>query len=146
VGVIVLDTTVLVYATGAEHPAKDPCGRLIDAVGDGRLDATTTVEVIQAFVHVRAPRAGREAAAELGQGFVALLRPLLAPDEAALTRGLGLYQRHGLGMFDAVLAATALERDAAAVVSADRAFASVPALRHLDPVAPTFVADLGLTG
>ena len=43
---IVLDTTVLVYATGAEHPLRAPCRRVVTAVGDGRLAATTTAEAI----------------------------------------------------------------------------------------------------
>src|SRR5262247_3607823 len=49
-----------------------------DAIGDG-LAATTTVEVIQEFVHVRSRRAGRETAIELGRRYLRLLRPLLAP-------------------------------------------------------------------
>ena len=32
---IVLDTTVLVYATGAEHPLRSPCRALIEAVTAG---------------------------------------------------------------------------------------------------------------
>lgn len=35
--VIVLDTTVLVYAVGAEHPLRDPCRRLVEAIADGQL-------------------------------------------------------------------------------------------------------------
>ena len=36
---IVVDTTVLVYAVGAEHPLKEPCRKLISS----RLDSLTTV-------------------------------------------------------------------------------------------------------
>src|SRR3989442_12437646 len=58
--VIVLDPNVLLYALGGEHPAREPARRLFDAVGEGRLNATTTVDVIQEFAHVysrRRPRA-----------------------------------------------------------------------------------------
>lgn len=44
---IVLDTTVLVYAKGAEHPLRDPCRDLVAAIADERIAATTTAEVIQ---------------------------------------------------------------------------------------------------
>jgi hypothetical protein len=44
---IVLDTTVLVYAKGADHPLRDPCRSLIAAVADGAIQATTSIEVIQ---------------------------------------------------------------------------------------------------
>lgn len=44
---IVLDTTVLVYAKGAEHPLRDPCRDLVAAIADERIAATTTAEVCQ---------------------------------------------------------------------------------------------------
>ena len=54
-------------------------------------------------------------------------------------------QHEALGAFDAVLAAAALRREhITALVSADRAFASVPLLRHLDPAASDFSAQVGL--
>ena len=56
---IVLDTTVLVYAKGAEHPLRDPCRQLVAAIAEGALQATTSVEVIQELVHVRACRRGQ---------------------------------------------------------------------------------------
>src|SRR6476646_11029825 len=49
---IVLDTTVLVYAKGSEHPLRAPCRELIEAVAGGSIEATTSVEAIQEFVHV----------------------------------------------------------------------------------------------
>ena len=55
---IVLDTTVLVYATGSDHPLREPCRRLVDAVANGVLTARTTVELIQELMHVRARRVG----------------------------------------------------------------------------------------
>jgi uncharacterized protein len=56
--VILLDTTVLVYAKGEDHPLHDPCRDLIAAIADRRLDATTTVEVIQEFVSTSERDAG----------------------------------------------------------------------------------------
>lgn len=51
---ILLDTTVLVYAVAFEHALREPCRALISAIGDGRIAATTTVEVLQESTHVRA--------------------------------------------------------------------------------------------
>jgi len=132
--VIVLDTTVLVYAVGAAHPLSEPCRGIVDAVANGRVTATTTVEVIQEFAHVRARRRDRSDAASLARSYSALLAPLLVVDEAILERGLGLFAGNEvLGAFDAVLAAAAIERSVDALVSADRAFASVGGLRYLHP-------------
>jgi len=131
---IVLDTTVLAYAKGSAHPLRDPCRRLIDAIAVGRLEATSTVEVIQEFVHVRAQRRERSDAAALGRDYIDLLAPLLVPTDEHLRRGLSLFERHNrLGAFDAVLAATALTFDADAFVSADLAFADIDDLPHIVP-------------
>jgi predicted nucleic acid-binding protein len=134
---ILLDTTVLVYAKGADHPFRDPCRGLIDAIARGKLEATTTVEVLQEFVHVRAQRRARSDAVALGNDYADLLAPLLAVEHETLPRGLSLFERHEhLGAFDAVLAATALDTGASALVSADSAFASVTGLPHVVPDEP----------
>ena len=131
---IVLDTTVLVYAKGAEHPLREPCRDLIAAVADGHLDATTTVEVIQEFAHVRARRRGRADAAALANAYADLLAPLLTVTAEDLRRGMSIFEREQqLGTFDAVLAATASGRQATALVSADTAFADLLEIAHVIP-------------
>jgi predicted nucleic acid-binding protein len=131
---IVLDTTVLVYAKGAEHPLRDPSRRLIAAAMDRELQATTTVEAIQEFVHVRARRRGRADAVALGNDYADLLSPLLTVTAEHLRHGLSIFERsEQLGAFDAVLAAAALSVGAQALVSADAAFAAIPTLRHIVP-------------
>jgi hypothetical protein len=135
--VIVLDTTVLVYAVGGDHPLKQPCRGLVEAIADDRVEATTTVEVIQEFVHVRARRRDRRDAADRGRELLRLLGPLITPGDAELALGLRLFEEYdGLGMSDAVLAASAMQSGADALVSADRAFAAVRGLTHLDPSGP----------
>jgi len=121
--VIVLDTTVLAYAVGADTKLAEPNLRILEAVRDGRLEATTTAEVIQEFAHVYARRRDRAQAAQLARAYAELLMPLAVVDRA----------ERALGAFDGVLAAVALGRGAEALVSADRAFGAVPKLRHVDP-------------
>ena len=135
---IVLDTTVLVYATGTTHRLREPCRRLVDAVSRGDVEATTTVEVIQEFVHVRARRRSRADAADLGAAYAELLAPLLPVTAEELLGGLRLYRDTvRLGAFDAVLAAAALAAPVDALVSADTAFAAVPGLRQVVPDEPS---------
>jgi uncharacterized protein len=131
---IVLDTTVLVYAKGADHPLRDPCRELVQAIAERRIAATTTVEVVQEFVHVRARRRDREDAAALGRDYAELLTPLLSVTGDDLRRGLTIYERsEQLGAFDAVLAAAAAAAGARAIVSADAAFSTVGDLAHVTP-------------
>jgi len=132
--VIVLDTTVLVYAVGAEHPLRDPCRQLVGAIANGTILATTTIEVIQEFTHVRARRRDRKDAAELARDYIELLSPLLIAEETDLREGLRLYEEGtGFGSFDAVLAAAARAAGAEALVSADAGFSSIAAMRHVVP-------------
>ncbi|MGI8422327.1 MAG: type II toxin-antitoxin system VapC family toxin [Gaiellaceae bacterium] len=134
---IVLDTTVLVYAVGADHPLADASRGLIESIARGDLDATTTPEVLQEFTHVRARRRTRADAAALARELAELLAPLLVVKAEHLAAGLDLYEGHAdLGAFDAVLAAVALAADADALVSTDRAFSAVPNLRTLGPGDP----------
>jgi uncharacterized protein len=142
--VIVLDTTVLIYAKGADHPLRSPCRDLIAAIASGEVQATTSVEAIQEFVHVRARRRGREDAASLGRDYAELLSPLLVADDERLGEGLVLFERiDRLGAFDAVLAATAISSGATAMISADSGFADVPDLPHVSPDAAGVKALLG---
>ncbi len=141
---IVLDTTVLVYALGRDHALRDPCRALIEAIADGRIEATTTPEVIQEFAHVRARRTDRRDAAQTATDYAELLDPLVTVQRQHLLAGITLFERHdALGAFDAVLCAVALEGGADAVVSADRAFAAVPGLRHVAPDADGVAQLLG---
>ncbi len=131
---ILLDTTVLVYAKGQDHPLRNPCRGLIAAIADRRIEATTTVEVVQEFVHVRARRCGRADAAVLGRDYADLLSPLLVPTVEDLNAGLALFARsEQLGTFDAVLAACAARRGIDALVSADSDFATVSEISHVIP-------------
>ena len=142
---IVLDTTVLVYATGAAHPLRRPCRLIVDMVAQGRLEATTTPEVIQEYAHVRARRLARLEVARTARDFASLLRPLLTVDASMLSMGLRIFeQTPEIGSFDAVLAAASIALDADALVSADRGFASVKELRYLDPAIPDLLERVGI--
>jgi predicted nucleic acid-binding protein len=131
---IVIDTTVLVYAKGDDHPLREPCRALIAAITGGHVEATTTVEVIQELAHVRARRRGAADAAALARDYAELLSPLLMLEREHLDHGLSLFESvDRLGAFDAVLAAATLRAGPAELVSADGAFADVPDLSHVVP-------------
>ncbi len=131
---IVVDTTVLVYAVGSDHPYREPSRALVEAISSGAVRATTTIEVVQEFAHVRARRREREDAVQLASAFADLLAPLAVAREAHLRAGLDLWRRHPeLGCFDAVLAAVSQDIGTTAIVSADRAFATIHSVEHVVP-------------
>lgn len=74
-GLIVLDTSVLVYAVGTEHPLRHPCRRLIAAIGDG-VGAEALVSTDRAFADV----AGLNRIDPAGPDFDRLLGSSSGPD------------------------------------------------------------------
>jgi predicted nucleic acid-binding protein len=131
--VILLDTTVLVYAAGRDHPLRDPCQRLLEAHARRAVRCTTTVEVVQEFTHIYGRSRTRPDATAVARRYLAAF-DLLPSTPADLALGLQLYEAHErLGAFDAVLAAVALNHGVEALVSADRDFAVVPDLHWIDP-------------
>ena len=46
-----VDTAVLMYAVGADHPLREPCRRVLAGVESGEIDAEISVEVVQELVH-----------------------------------------------------------------------------------------------
>lgn len=140
---IVLDTTVLSYAVGDEHPLRAPCRRLLAAHGDGQIEATTTIEVVQEFAHVRARRRPRADAVTLARHYLTAFS-LLITDSQDLDLGLTQYERKlDLGAFDAIVAAIAINRHAEALVSADGAFDAIPGLLWIDPATPALDRLIG---
>jgi predicted nucleic acid-binding protein len=134
--VIVLDTTILVYAHGRGHPLREPCRSILAAAAELR-EVRTTVEVIQEFAHHRARTRDRADAVRLARQLAEGLGPLVAVTPADLEDGLRLFEEVAeLGAFDAVLAAAARNSGADALVSADRGFAAVPGLQYVDPAEP----------
>jgi uncharacterized protein len=127
--VIVLDTTVLVYALGADHPLRAPASGVLRAAASGGVRATTTVDVIQEFMHVRARRYGRADARLRAAQYAVGLAPLATSEPSDLDLAFELFDRHErLSAFDALLAASVVRVRPDAFVSADTAFAHVQEL------------------
>lgn len=128
------DTNVLVYAVGAQHPYRESCRDLVRHQGRGVLAGEVTPIVIAEFAHqrFRQTRDRREASLRARQAAGAFR--VQAVDSDDLDLALDLYARStALDAFDALLAATALNRGLDAIVSADRAFEAVDGIERIDP-------------
>ena len=140
---ILLDTTVLIYAVGDAHPLRAPCRRVLAAHAEGRIEATTIVQVIEEVAHVRSRRKDRADAVALATRLAEAFEPLSATSTDLLL-GLELFERYTeLSAFDAVLAAVALNRQVEALVSGDPVYALVPGLRWCDPLTSALDTLLG---
>lgn len=131
---VLLDTTVFVYAVGAEHPYREPCRAVLGFAREGRFEPEASVELVHELAYVRARKApDRVAAAKAASAVkkICLLHPL---EPADTDHALTLWVRYpSLDMRDAIFAATALRRDIPTILSADRAFDAVEDLDRVDP-------------
>ncbi len=142
---IVLDANVLIYAVGRDHELREPCRAIVAAIRDGRVQATTTVGVIDEFVHVHARGRDRMAAVRWADRYAVLLSPLLMHEESDVRAALNLFERiDALNASDSFLAAAALRAKAEALVSADKGFDRVPRLRYLHPASSELSALLAV--
>jgi predicted nucleic acid-binding protein len=133
-----IDTAILMYAAGSDHPLREPCAQVVRRIRDGHLDATTSVEVIQEIVH-RYLRIGRpEAAGALASDTLDLLAPVLPVSHAVMRRVPDLVARYpGLQGRDLVHIATCIHEGITEIVSTDKGFDQVAEVKRIDPLAFT---------
>lgn len=132
---ILLDTNVLVYAVGGDHPNREPAVDLVSFAYTGRLRVSARVIEEFAFVHARRGRP-RTTTRELAGEWAASLGPVEFIAEEDIADGFDLWVEHAdLDIADGILAAQA-RRLGANLVSADSAFAAVADLRFVDLADP----------
>lgn len=128
------DTNVFVYATGREHPLREPCRQILARSARGELRGELSADLLQELAFQRHRQTGDRAAACLDARRVAqsyVVHPLQVAD---VLRGLDLFERSDqLVGRDTSFAAVALGRGIDVILSADRGFDEVPGLTRVDP-------------
>jgi len=135
-GAYLVDTAVLAYAVGGDHPLAAPCREIVRAAGAGRIELHASVEMVQEFVFHRIRRTDRLIAVRQARDAAGLC-VLHDFDADVLSIALDLIATaDGLGGRDAVHAATALRHGLSSIISPDHAFDRIPGIRRLDPTTP----------
>ena len=131
---VFIDTAVLMYAGGRDHPLCEPCRDLLRQVEAGRLDAVISAEVVQEIFHRFVAMRRTELGAEMARDALDLFAPVLAITHAVVQRMPGLAARYpDLAARDLVHVATCAEEGVGAIVSPDRAFDRVEGLARFAP-------------
>lgn len=129
-----LDTTVFIYATGRDHPLREPCRRLLALLPQRGIQPDVSIELLQEYVHVRTRGGiGRDQAQAESNHVVAMCRVhdlTMGRMQLALRLFVG---NDSLGMTDAIHAATAVSNLADVIVTPDRDFDGIEGLKRLDP-------------
>lgn len=134
-GRVLLDSSVFIYAIGAEHRYREPCRQLLVAVAEGTtVTGEASVLAAQELLHQRARRTANRSQAAAAARSVTTFCTLheLTPQDLVLASQL-FERTAGLDAADACHAATAVRRGIAVLVSPDAAFDEVVGLRRLDP-------------
>jgi predicted nucleic acid-binding protein len=122
------------YAAGRDHRLREPCRALLRHVEAGRLDGTTSVEVVQEILHrfiaLEQPHLG----VEMARATLDLFAPVLPLTHVVMQRMPSLVtQYRELSARDLVHVATCLEERISAIVTPDRAFDRVREVHRVPP-------------
>ncbi len=131
---VFVDTAVIMYAAGSEHPLRDPSSRILAMIGSGDLDAVTSTEVVQEIAHRFVAVGRRDIAERLSADALDLFAPVLPITHAVARRLPDLIARYpGLAARDLIHVATCQHEGISEIVSPDRGFDMVAGMRRLDP-------------
>ena len=135
---ILVDSNVLMYAAGADHPRKRPSVDFLQRVASREIDAALDAEVLQEILH-RYRALGRCREGRQLYDLVRRLFPIVVPvTEEVLDRARQLLDEYGdLMARDALHAAVVEMHSFRALCSYDRDFDQVRTIRRVEPGAET---------
>ncbi len=131
---ILVDSNILMYAAGGEHPHKAPSLRWLKKVVDGEVDATIDAEILQEILHryrsIRRWDEGRKV-----YDLACSIFPAILPvDSEVLDKARQLMDRHrSLMARDAVHAAVVLCGGLDGICSYDTDFDIVEGMSRIEP-------------
>jgi predicted nucleic acid-binding protein len=139
-----VDTTIFMYAVGAESRFKDPCARILRAGAADRVVLVTSAETLQEVLH-RYRSIGRQADIQTTlDAITASVKHILpvTADDVEEARRLGDRTRGDsrVSARDLVHSAVARRQGLREILTVDAGFASIPGVVVVDPlewVAPT---------
>jgi predicted nucleic acid-binding protein len=140
---VLVDTNVVLYAIGGQHPYAEPCRSILALAGEGRVELEAPVDLVQEILHHRTRRLGdrRQAAADARAAATLCRLHAVEPQDAYKAAEL-FKDSSRLSARDAVFAAVALRHDLEAILSADSDFDGLSDLRRLDPADRETVREL----
>ena len=130
-----IDTNIPIYASGREHPNKEPCARVLMMAAEHPLSFVTNVEVLQELMH-RYRASGRWALGrEVLQSFAEVMHGRIEPvSEEDIHWAARLADRRpGVSARDLVHAAVMRRLGVERIISADTDFDRLPDVTRLDP-------------
>lgn len=134
-----VDTTIFMYAVGAESRFKEPCAHILRAAASDKLVLVTSAETMQEVLH-RFRSIGREEAVGCTFELIAATAQRILPvsaEDVQEARRLGEQAGAGSGVSarDLVHAAVARRQGIREILTLDGGFARIPGVVTVDPLA-----------
>jgi len=129
-----LDTNILMYAIGRDHPYKEPCIRILELIEDEAIRVVSNVEVLQEILHRYRSLREYEIASNAFVHFKALCDEILPVDEVDLDLAFRILEgAPEIAVRDAIHAATMLNRGLERILSTDTHFDKIEGIVRIDP-------------
>jgi predicted nucleic acid-binding protein len=132
---ILIDTNIIMYAAGAEHPHKQPSAQLLQQVAAGDVDAIIDAETLQEILHryrsIKRWADGRrvyDLARQIFPEIIPLTSEVLDNARRLLDANSRLMAR------DALHAAIVIGEGLDAICTYDRDFDGIPGVRRIEPL------------
>jgi len=131
---VFVDSAVLMYAAGRDHPLRAPSVRFLGQVADGSIQAITSVEVVQEILHRYLSVNRPDLAKTVARDAQDLFAPVVPITHALMRRVPELADKYPrLQARDLVHVATCIHEGVTEIVSPDKAFDEVAEVRRIDP-------------
>jgi len=129
-----VDTNVIMYASGIDHPLKKPCAIVLTSVLGEGLEIKTSVEVMQEVLYRYSSINQLEKGLRLCRQFLTLFNPLLPVSPADIRLATDILESYPtIESRDAVHTAVALNNGIKQVISTDRHYDLIKEIKRVDP-------------
>lgn len=126
-----IDTNVVVYAGGKDHPLKDSARRILSDIAGGALQANLDAETLQEILHLYSSRGERRKGFETLRDILVLFpNPIPVGREEVEKACDFMRQYFFLGARDAIHAAVVMLHGLEGIITADKAFDRVKSVKR----------------
>lgn len=131
---IFVDTNIVMYAAGADHPYRRPCQASLDLIVNERLPAVVSCEVHQEILHRYLSLGLPDEAQQVSINLEILVPITLPVTMADIDLARKLIQRYPtLKARDLIHVAVMLQNDVSRILSTDAHFDQVSEVQRIDP-------------
>lgn len=130
-----IDTNILMYAVGSEHPLKQPSLNILKKISDGDIMAVTDTEVFQEVAYRYWSQRKWPIAVQVLADYQLLFHEIYSVEKEHLELYYELLSKHAfLSPRDAIHAAVMQAHEVELIYTVDRAFKKLPFLEVCEPV------------